>query len=355
MTLLEQAAARKAVEQAGAGSTADEMRDRFGRRIEYLRISVTDKCNLRCVYCMPREGLPLAARDEILTLRGDRRDRPDDGGMGLRRVRHHRRRAARAARPARARSHDRARSPGSRTSRSRPTASCSGPSRRSSATRGSRRINMSLDSLRPERDRCDRAPTGLDADIMEGLAAPSARVSSRSRSTRWSCAGATTTRSRTSRASRSTVRGTSASSRSCPWARTSASSDEARRAERRDAARVRAIGALEPVPAPRGNGPATVLPLPGRAGHGRRDHADEPQLLRPLQPRCGSRRTAGCARASSATTRRICASRCARGEPLEPFIRHTLDDQAGGARTCQGSRRVGRPARPLAGRRLTPR
>ena len=33
------------------------MIDGFGRRIEYLRVSVTDKCNLRCVYCMPEEGL----------------------------------------------------------------------------------------------------------------------------------------------------------------------------------------------------------------------------------------------------------------------------------------------------------
>ena len=43
------------------------MRDGFGRRIEYLRISVTDKCNLRCVYCMPEHGLPWLARREILT------------------------------------------------------------------------------------------------------------------------------------------------------------------------------------------------------------------------------------------------------------------------------------------------
>ncbi len=34
------------------------MIDGFGRRIEYLRVSATDKCNLRCVYCMPAEGLP---------------------------------------------------------------------------------------------------------------------------------------------------------------------------------------------------------------------------------------------------------------------------------------------------------
>ena len=32
--------------------------DQFGRTIEYLRISVTDKCNFRCRYCMPLEGLP---------------------------------------------------------------------------------------------------------------------------------------------------------------------------------------------------------------------------------------------------------------------------------------------------------
>jgi cyclic pyranopterin phosphate synthase len=43
------------------------MHDGFGRRIEYLRISVTDKCNLRCVYCMPEEGLPWLKREEILS------------------------------------------------------------------------------------------------------------------------------------------------------------------------------------------------------------------------------------------------------------------------------------------------
>lgn len=33
------------------------MIDQYGRTIEYLRISVTDRCNLRCVYCMPEEAL----------------------------------------------------------------------------------------------------------------------------------------------------------------------------------------------------------------------------------------------------------------------------------------------------------
>ena len=41
--------------------------DQFGRRIEYLRISVTDRCNFRCVYCMPAEGLPWLPKQDILT------------------------------------------------------------------------------------------------------------------------------------------------------------------------------------------------------------------------------------------------------------------------------------------------
>ena len=43
------------------------MRDRFGREINYLRISVTDRCNLRCVYCMPEEGVELVSHDDILS------------------------------------------------------------------------------------------------------------------------------------------------------------------------------------------------------------------------------------------------------------------------------------------------
>jgi GTP 3',8-cyclase len=41
--------------------------DSFSRPITYLRVSVTDKCNLRCVYCMPESGLPWLRRDELLT------------------------------------------------------------------------------------------------------------------------------------------------------------------------------------------------------------------------------------------------------------------------------------------------
>jgi cyclic pyranopterin phosphate synthase len=42
-------------------------RDAFGRQVDYLRISVTDRCNLRCVYCMPATGVAWKDRAELLT------------------------------------------------------------------------------------------------------------------------------------------------------------------------------------------------------------------------------------------------------------------------------------------------
>ncbi|MDO8848235.1 MAG: GTP 3',8-cyclase MoaA [Coriobacteriia bacterium] len=41
--------------------------DAFGRRIDYLRISVTDRCNLRCVYCMPPDGVEWKGHEEVLS------------------------------------------------------------------------------------------------------------------------------------------------------------------------------------------------------------------------------------------------------------------------------------------------
>jgi cyclic pyranopterin phosphate synthase len=55
-------------------STADSepaaprsVQDAFGRRIEYLRVSLTDRCNLRCVYCMPEDGVPYEDLDNVLS------------------------------------------------------------------------------------------------------------------------------------------------------------------------------------------------------------------------------------------------------------------------------------------------
>jgi len=47
--------------------TAAQLTDQFSRPITYLRISVTDKCNLRCVYCMPESGLAWLPKAEILS------------------------------------------------------------------------------------------------------------------------------------------------------------------------------------------------------------------------------------------------------------------------------------------------
>jgi GTP 3',8-cyclase len=43
------------------------MLDPFNRRINYLRISVTDRCNLRCRYCMPEDGVTMVAHNQILS------------------------------------------------------------------------------------------------------------------------------------------------------------------------------------------------------------------------------------------------------------------------------------------------
>lgn len=63
------------------------MKDQFGRTIDYLRISVTDKCNLRCAYCMPVEGLPWIPKPELLTFEEITAIVAQMADLGLRRVR----------------------------------------------------------------------------------------------------------------------------------------------------------------------------------------------------------------------------------------------------------------------------
>lgn len=43
------------------------MKDIYGRKIDYVRISVTDRCNLRCIYCVPECGIPSIPHEQILT------------------------------------------------------------------------------------------------------------------------------------------------------------------------------------------------------------------------------------------------------------------------------------------------
>jgi len=61
--------------------------DRFGRRITYLRVSVTDRCNLRCGYCMPSEGIAQRPHGEILRFEEIEAVVHAAGGQGIRAVR----------------------------------------------------------------------------------------------------------------------------------------------------------------------------------------------------------------------------------------------------------------------------
>ncbi len=61
--------------------------DPFGRAITYFRISLTDRCNLRCVYCMPKEGVQLQSRTEQLSVEEIVRVVETAARGGVRRVR----------------------------------------------------------------------------------------------------------------------------------------------------------------------------------------------------------------------------------------------------------------------------
>ena len=47
----------------------ESLTDKFGRQITYLRLAVTDRCNLRCQYCMPAHGIDIVDRKELLTFK----------------------------------------------------------------------------------------------------------------------------------------------------------------------------------------------------------------------------------------------------------------------------------------------
>ena len=62
------------------------MRDGNGRKIDYIRISVTDRCNLRCRYCMPEEGIDLMRHEDILTYQEILKMAETGARLGIRRV-----------------------------------------------------------------------------------------------------------------------------------------------------------------------------------------------------------------------------------------------------------------------------
>jgi len=63
------------------------LRDGYGRKIDYLRISVTDRCNLRCIYCMPESGIVPGNRREILSFEEIEKVVKVAGGLGLNKIR----------------------------------------------------------------------------------------------------------------------------------------------------------------------------------------------------------------------------------------------------------------------------
>ncbi len=67
--------------------TSGALLDAHQRRISYLRVSVTDRCNLRCVYCMPQEGIDLVPMENVLSYEEIRDVVRVAASMGLRRVR----------------------------------------------------------------------------------------------------------------------------------------------------------------------------------------------------------------------------------------------------------------------------
>jgi cyclic pyranopterin phosphate synthase len=61
--------------------------DSFNRPIDYLRISVTDRCNFRCVYCMPEAGASVAPREDLLTFEEIERLTVIASGLGVSKIR----------------------------------------------------------------------------------------------------------------------------------------------------------------------------------------------------------------------------------------------------------------------------
>ena len=138
------------LDEADAVPMTGPLVDSYGRHIKNLRISVTDKCNFRCVYCMPAEGLPWLPRAEILTFEEIARLVAGRGGPGRRADSADRWRAARPARPARTGAHAGA-IPGLRSLSLTTNGVLLGKLAGPLAEAGLTRINVSLDSLVRER------------------------------------------------------------------------------------------------------------------------------------------------------------------------------------------------------------
>jgi len=143
--------------------------DSFNRPIEYLRISVTDRCNLRCVYCMPEEGVPPLTHGDVLRYEEIERLARVIVGLGVSKLR------LTGGEPLARKGVDQlvamlAAIPGVRDLAMTTNGTLLAAAADTLARAGLRRVNVSLDTLRPERYRAITRRGEL-ADVLEGLAA----------------------------------------------------------------------------------------------------------------------------------------------------------------------------------------
>ncbi|CAN5760986.1 GTP 3',8-cyclase MoaA [soil metagenome] len=311
------------------------MHDGFGRRVEYLRISVTDKCNLRCVYCMPEEGLPWLGRSEILTYEEITRIVEVMAGMGLRRVRLTggeplvRKDLPRLVAMLRA-------VPGIDDISLSTNAVLLADTAAALRAAGVDRVNVSLDSLRPERVDAISRRAGSHTAIFEGLAAAEAAGFSPIK------VNAVIMRGRNDDEIEDFARITI----DRPWhvrfievmpvgenlgvsANEFVSSIEMLQ-------RVRSIGQLRPVPGPVGNGPATYFQFDGAAG--------TVGVITPMShnycERCNRMRLTANGRLRPCLFGHIetdLRTPLRAGEPLEPHILRTLEIKPEKHHLVQGS------------------
>ena len=190
--------------------------DAFNRPIEYLRISVTDRCNLRCVYCMPEEGVPPLSHQDILSYEEIARVARLVVGLGVSKLR------VTGGEPLVRKGVERliemlAAIPGvddlSMTTNGMLLASMAGRL----AEAGLDRVNVSLDTLRPERFQAMTRRGRLE-EVLEGIAAAEAAGLSPVKINVVVIRGLND--DEVLDFARKTTPGTSVSSRSCPWPQT---------------------------------------------------------------------------------------------------------------------------------------
>ena len=241
------------------------MIDQFGRRVEYVRVSVTDKCNLRCVYCMPLDGLDWLKRESLLSYEEIASVLRTLAGMGLEKVR------ITGGEPLVRKDLPRlvgmvAEIPGIVDISLSTNAVLLADQAQALRDAGIQRVNVSLDSLQEERvDAIARRP-GSFGRIMEGLEAAEAVGFDPIKINVVLIGGQNDDE----------IEDFALISRNRPWhvrfielmptgSNLDLSADNFVSCQEA-LARIRRMGSIEPVDGPAGNGPATYFRFPGAAG-----------------------------------------------------------------------------------------